>query len=215
MGEYHKIQTVFRRDPTTNHKTLLDEFSLPEFEYLANCEWEWTEKVDGTNIRVMWDGQGVTFRGRTNRAQIPANLVTKLQQLFMADGCKTLLKQFGIDCVTLYGEGYGAKIQKGGGNYIPDGVDFALFDVRIAHWWLQREDVLQIANSLNIGVAPVAGKGTLYEAVENTRVGVKSSWGDFTSEGYVMRPSVELATRNGSRIITKIKHKDFVSKEKK
>ena len=215
MSEYHKIQTVFKRDPATNYKALLDEFSLPEFEYLANCEWEWTEKVDGTNIRVMWDGQSVTFGGRTDRAQIPANLVTKLQQLFMADGCKALLEQFGIDCVTLYGEGYGAKIQKGGGNYMPGGVDFALFDVRIAHWWLQREDVWEIAHNLNIGAAPVMGRGTLYEAVESTKAGVKSSWGDFISEGYVMRPSVELVTRNGSRIITKIKHKDFANEEKK
>ena len=38
--QYHKIQTVYKRDPMTNYKTLLDgEFSLPEFEYLANNDW--------------------------------------------------------------------------------------------------------------------------------------------------------------------------------
>ena len=37
MKEYHKIQTVFKRDPDTKFKTLLHgEYSLPEFEFLKN-----------------------------------------------------------------------------------------------------------------------------------------------------------------------------------
>lgn len=42
-----------------------------------------------------------------------------------------------------------------------------------------------------------------------TRKGIKSQWGDFIAEGIVARPATELLTRNGERIITKIKHKDF------
>jgi hypothetical protein len=54
MKEYHKIQTVFKRDPSNNYKTLLEgEFAIPEFGYLQDNEWVFTEKVDGTNIRVM------------------------------------------------------------------------------------------------------------------------------------------------------------------
>ena len=52
MKEYHKIQTIFKRDPENKFKTLIyGEFSLPEFEYLKNNTWIFTEKVDGTNIR--------------------------------------------------------------------------------------------------------------------------------------------------------------------
>ena len=48
MKEYHKIKTVFKRDPVTKFKTLLEgEFASPEFEYLKNNEWIFTEKVDG------------------------------------------------------------------------------------------------------------------------------------------------------------------------
>lgn len=43
------------------------------------------------------------------------------------------------------------------------------------------------------------------------RKGFNSIWGDFIAEGIVARPAVELKTRNGHRIITKIKHKDFVN----
>lgn len=50
MSEYHKINTLFKRD----EKNLIIEgdYSCPEFAYLAENEWTWTEKVDGTNIRV-------------------------------------------------------------------------------------------------------------------------------------------------------------------
>ncbi|MBU1082564.1 MAG: hypothetical protein KKB59_18905, partial [Spirochaetes bacterium] len=49
MQKYHKIQTVFKRDPETKFKTLLiGDFALPEFEYLKNNLWVYTEKVDGT-----------------------------------------------------------------------------------------------------------------------------------------------------------------------
>lgn len=109
MKEYHKIQTVFLRDPQTNYKTLLEgEFALPEFEYLADNEWMFTEKVDGTNTRVMFDGQQITFGGKTDNAQIPALLVTRLQNVFLPQ--LEIFKTKFIDGICLYGEGYGAKI---------------------------------------------------------------------------------------------------------
>ena len=55
MKEYHKIYTIFKRNPKTKYKTLLEgKYSLPEFEYLKDCIWVFTEKIDGTNIRVIW-----------------------------------------------------------------------------------------------------------------------------------------------------------------
>ena len=108
----------------------------------------------------------------------------------------------------MYGEGYGAKIQSGG-NYIPDGVDFVLFDIKIGDMWLQREDVQDVSEKLGIRIVPIIGKGTLSDAIEMTKKGFNSQWGDFMSEGLVMRPETELKTRQGRRVITKIKHKDF------
>jgi len=50
MNKYHKISTVFKRDPENNFKTLLfGEFATPELEYLQDNMWVFTEKVDGTN----------------------------------------------------------------------------------------------------------------------------------------------------------------------
>ena len=58
------------------------------------------------------------------------------------------------------------------------------------------------------------GRGTLHEMVEQARKGIKSTWGDFAAEGIVARPAVELKTRAGHRIITKIKSKDFALTQK-
>ncbi len=207
MKEYHKIQTVFKRDPATNMKTLLENnYSLPEFEYLAGNQWVFTEKVDGTNIRVMFDGEQITFGGKTDRAQIPAALAKRLNELFLPQ--LELFKELFADGACLYGEGYGAKIQKVGINYRPD-QDFVLFDVKIEDWWLQRRDVEDIAQKLNLDIVPIIGQGTIAEMVEKTKTGFTSIWGDFRAEGIVARPSTELKTRGGERIITKIKCKDF------
>jgi len=208
MKEYHKIQTVYKRD--TKGKLIEGEFSLPEFEYLKDNKWVFTEKVDGTNIRVMWKDENIYFGGKTDNAQIPTPLIHKLTERFMGDDNYKLLKEvFPNTDVCLYGEGYGKKIQKGGGNYISDGVDFVLFDIRIGEWWLKREDIEEIAKKLNIDIVPIVGEGSLADLVELVKQGFKSRWGDFIAEGIVAKPEIELYARNGKRIVTKLKYKDF------
>ena len=204
--KYHKIKTVYERDPENKYKTLiLGKYATPELDYLKSNDWVFTEKVDGTNIRIMWDGEKMRFGGRTDNAQMPTFLYDRLGDLFSET---MLLDKFGDAEVVLFGEGFGARIQKGGGNYISDGVSFVLFDVYIG-MWLKREDVEEIANSLGIDVVPIVGEGTLVEAVNLAMDGITSKWGDFPAEGLVMRPRVEMCTRAGHRIITKIKTKDF------
>ena len=210
MEKYHKIQTVFKRDMANKGKILEGKYSLPEFEYLKDNKWVFTEKVDGTNIRIDWRrGEGRIFGGRTDNAQIPAPLIQKLEEIFPLEVLDSAIKTEDADFLTLYGEGYGARIQKGGGNYNSNGVDFVLFDVLVGGWWLKREDVEMIAESLDVDIVPIRGSGTLQSGIFLVRNGLNSEWGNFPAEGLVMKPEVELKTRAGNRIITKIKHKDF------
>lgn len=209
MREYHKIQSVFKRDMEGGGKSLLiGQWTLPEFEYLANNTWTFTEKVDGTNIRIMWQNDTMTFGGKTDNASIPAKLVDRLRERFPDDSGFKAAFTPPHGSVCLYGEGYGTGIQKGD-CYRAD-QDFVLFDVRVGEIWLQRKDVEDVAEKLNLNVVPVIGAGTLYDCINFVRNGVDSVWGPFQAEGIVARPLVELSTRGGQWIITKIKCRDFI-----
>ena len=111
--------------------------------------------------------------------------------------------------ICLYGEGYGGKIQKAGSTYGPQ-QKFVLFDVKIGDLWLQRGDVHDIANKMGLEVVPIRGMGSLDSMVAVAEAGIHSSWGDFLAEGLVARPEIEMRTRRGDRMITKIKTKDFI-----
>lgn len=214
MNTYHKIQTVFLRDPDTNYKTLLEgTWAKPEFEYLANNLWHCTEKIDGTNIRVMWDGLQVRFNGKSDNAQMHAHLYEHLESVFtvekMAEQFGAHLDDAGTVEVCLYGEGYGAGIQSGG--YYQESKQFILFDVKVGDIWLERGNVQDVADHLGCPIVPVYATVTLLEALEYVREGFNSIVAEklHIAEGLVMRPTTELINRRGERVITKLKYADF------
>ena len=167
MRAYEKIETIYARDMEGTKKLIPGQFRNETVEYLKDNRWVWTEKVDGTNVRVYWDGHTVTFGGRTDRAQIPAPLVNRLNELFGGEINAQIFEQrFGEKEVTLYGEGYGVKIQAVGSAYIPDSADFILFDVLIGNNYQEREWVEQTAMAFGCKVVPIVGEGTLEQAVQ-------------------------------------------------
>lgn len=206
MTEYHKIDSVFLRDPNDRYKSfLVGQYANPAFELLKDVEWYGTEKIDGTNIRVIWDGSTVKFGGRTEAAQIPAKLFEYLNATFTAE---KMLSVFGDKGgLVLYGEGYGAGIQSGGG-YRPD-QSFILFDIAGGDTWFEQEVVNNFANDLDIDMVKLVFTGTLEQAIHKVAMGFDSEIGTAKSEGLVLRPRVELKDRLGHRVITKLKTKDF------
>lgn len=211
MKEYHKIETLFERDMTGSKKLIEGKFRNEAVEYLKDSQWIFTEKVDGTNIRVHWDGHRVMFGGRTDTAQIPTNLMYKLNDLFLGVANEQLFEQkFGATPVTFYGEGYGSKIQSGG-EYSAN-PEFILFDIMIGDIFLQRKDIEAIANMFNIKVVPIVIIGTIKEAVDYVKSKPKSTIAEKEkeSEGLVGTPAVRLLDCRCNRIIIKVKVKDFV-----
>jgi hypothetical protein len=146
----------------------------------------------------------------------------------------------GLEEVVLYGEGYGEKIQNGG-KYFQAAIDrnrlleegavreqtvgFVLFDVNIDGFWLDRENVDDVASKLGIASVPTIGHGTLQDAIDIVSTGItftstgavkrwgdkglRSAWGNFEAEGIVARPVVPLFNRKGERVVAKIKAVDF------
>lgn len=210
MKEYHKIETLYERDIDGSKKLIEGKFRNETVEFLKDNQWVWTEKVDGTNVRINWDGHKVTIAGRTDNAQMPVDLMNYLNATFCSPEAEELFEQkFGEQEVTLYGEGYGKKIQKVGSLYRDD-ASFIMFDVQVGFMWLRRDSVENIAQTFGVDVVPVVGRGTLAEAVEYVKTHGQSTVSDKAPlEGVVARPEVEVLDRMGRRVIVKIKARDF------
>lgn len=208
MREYPKIETIFSRDTEGTKKLIFGTYRDETVKYLRFNDWQFTEKIDGTNISVEWDGHAVSFHGRTERAQIPKHLLEYLEKTFLTTEAEELFEQtYGDKNVILYGEGYGAKIQNGG-NYRSD-VSFILFDVLIGDNWQEREWVEKTAKMFGIDVVPVVFVGSLEEGIDYVMEHHPSTIGTAMMEGVVGRPMVEMRDRLGKRIIVKIKWEDF------
>jgi hypothetical protein len=212
---YHKINSAFKRD--LQGHVIPHEWSTPEFEYLRNTPWDWTEKVDGSNLRLFYDGKKVTLGGRTDRAQLNVNLIEAIRGMGLLEpdvwaprfpGHGHEMPETGV---TLFGEGYGAGIQKGGGLYRED-PGFILFDVRVGHTFLRRNAVEQIADAFNVPVVPFVGTCSPLTAWSLIRQGeLKSDWAErgVQMEGIVGTPQVPMYDRMGRRIVMKMKYQDW------
>jgi hypothetical protein len=209
--EYGKIETLYERDEKT-FKVRVGELKNRTYSLLKT--WHWTEKVDGTNIRCIWSEGKLTFGGKTDNAQIHADLIKWLYEHVSVDKLREIFPGE-IDVpgeAVIYAEGFGAGIQKGGGDYSP-AKKIIVFDVLVdGKWWLSYENVCDVASKLGLDVVPSFGEMTLEEAAEFVRKGFKSKCAvnpNKDGEGLVGRPLETLFDKKGHRLITKIKTKDF------
>lgn len=211
LETYQKIECPFVRDTEGTRQILWNNWLNPTVKYLKDNQWTFTEKVDGTNIRIYWDGYKVQCLPRKEGSQMPLFLKTALEEIFLKDEIEELFEQqFGLKEVILFGEGYGNKIQDVGSKYRKDN-SFILFDVMINGNYQSRETVEEIATMFGIDVVPIIFKGTIHEAIEYVIEHPKSviSEEDLYMEGLVGKPEIELKDRCGNRVIVKIKWKDF------
>jgi len=223
--EYPKINSLWKREgwyfdegkknspdyQKGRQSFIVGDYAFPEFENIK--KWTVDEKVDGTNIRIFYQDGKVRFGGRTKDAQIPCHLFDYLQANF---GDWNFSKVFPVKenesypYVILFGEGYGTKIQKGGGNYRKD-VGFILFDVYVSGWWLERSSCKDVAEQFGIPMVPQIGIMTEGEIVEFVKSKPLSqcSITPQVMEGIIARPSPLVMYRKGDPIMFKLKCKEF------
>lgn len=210
MREYQKIETVFERDIDGSKKLIEGKFRNPIVEYLKDNKWIFTEKIDGTNIRVVWNGHNFEFYGRTDNASIPAFLVNKLQSIFCNDEMEQMFEQlFNDKQVMVCGEGYGNRIQKVGKDYIEKDVDFIVFDIIIDNFYLSFEQVTGLCSSLGLKKVPIIFEGTIQQAINYVKNKPQSTMGNCQMEGLVGQPLIPIYNKFGDRTIIKVKVKDF------
>ena len=169
--EYPKINSLWKREAwylTEEQKKskenregrnsfIVGDYACPEFCNIKT--WTVTEKVDGTNIRIIFsikDGvrQEPVIMGKTSAAVIQPFLLPCLQKIATWENIDKFLSNTVFDQVVLYGEGYGPKIQACGANYRDD-PGFILFDATVDGVWLCRSQLNCVAIALKIAIVPI------------------------------------------------------------
>jgi len=213
---YPKINTLWKRDD--NGKIIEGEHSIPEFNNIKR--WEVTEKIDGMNIRIYFKRdpdhlgafKGVEYFGRSDNAQIPNQLQQFLEKIFTYEKFCEIFDD-DVDSVWLFGEGYGPKIQSGGGGYT-DNQEFILFDVVVENMWLERDSVFDIAEKFGIVSVPIISINPMVESeiceyVKSKKTTIIGNNDNFIMEGVVCRPKPMMFDRRGNPIMMKLKVRDY------
>lgn len=217
---YPKVQNLWAREDNLRIPGKFQDpiFALPK-------SWVVTEKLDGMNMRVTCHPDGnFAVCGRTEKANIPADLMMWIQKHIQPAAVFEALEILGIDpgeqFVTLYGEGMGGKIQSGTARYGEE-KHFTLFDVRIGTrvgGWLDDAVVGDVSKHLAIPRAEVlawdatigqvsnlvAGGFHTFHAPEDAECGKH-----LLAEGVMCRTLIPLYDRRGKRVMFKLKYADL------
>jgi hypothetical protein len=225
MRPYASIETVWTRNRETN-KLNFGELRDPCWDCIK--QWTISEKIDGTNIRVIFTLGGVEVKGRTDKAQLPPRLEEAVLKCFPDhEAVVAYFTEYrGKDLppewsVTFYGEGYGAGIQKGG-LYRPD-KSFRCFDVLLGEsMWTADDEMRMICANLGVPVVPWLGILTYKPSNETellecfshslglSLVARSDSGQDILPEGIVAKPMQPLFDTRGNRIMWKLTFREFV-----
>jgi hypothetical protein len=243
MNRYEKTPNLYQRFKDKPNIGRYDTESLmcQTFERVRPGQWHVTEKIDGMNIRIILQRNVYSgsiqheVRGRSDRAQIPGDLLKTIEEMLInryaeLDQLVGHEKDTGI---TLYGEGYGPGIQKGGNDYRSD-KGFVLFDIArwersgyffkyeddsrpgINQYYLQPDDVTDIAENCRLTTAPVLMEGAgLQKMTLRVRDGFPSrlAKGERQAEGIIAQAPGLWHWYDGRlrRLKFKLKTKDFPS----
>lgn len=215
MKEYPKTETLYDRDKKTfkvNGQLRMQEFALVK-------TWYVTEKIHGTNIRVQWDGQIVQFAARDSEKleHIPGDLLKYLQETFTPEKLAEAFPSADAfdNTVTLYGEGCGPGIQKGGADYSKTKT-FVLFDVLVGKYWLEPVNIADVAGKLGIRMVPLLGEAMELQEIHNmcqagfySPLAMSNGVENRIAEGVIAITVPGLMTRYGTRLKFKLKNEDF------
>ncbi len=200
------------------------------------AEYEWVMQINGRNdnsqippnllrhlqetftpegLKSLWLCKGsCTLCGGTGRLPILGLAPVKVE----GEGACPNLDPYPI---TLYGEGYGGGIQKGGSEYTSKtkggAVSFRLFDVLVGETWLRRADVEDVAEKLGIETVPLLGDDFDLDEIASlvrgpfleSTVAHEEGTSGHMAEGVVAFTAEPLYNNRGQRLMFKLKVSDF------
>lgn len=207
---YGKISAPFGRKCPTDRlvdKTIYAKPWMTIF-YEENALMYASEKIDGTNVGIKWDGDRVSFVGHTDKSTFCPRYLAYLNERFGTPQFESVLEEvFGEQSAFIFGEGVSKDYSHHYG--YPDG-EFIMYDICCDGKFWNRDPVHNVSKKFGM-MCPHEELMPFMDAIEFVQ-SRPYSWLDPTHrmEGLVLRPRVELFTNNGDRVICKVKVRDFV-----
>lgn len=217
ITKYSKFKSPFVKDSKFKNTKELSQI-------LPKGRWIKTEKIDGTNIRIILtkkdeEGERKVIIGSRKLLLNPLDKTSNQYIDCLKEVNLHKLKEYFNDMdstITIYGEGCGAGVQKGG-IYSPK-KDYRVFDIKIGNTYQDWEYVEKVCIDNQLNIVPVNSEVeeiTYEECLESLNKFQDTMIKDGTGgkpEGLVYKFEPVLLNKYGERLIFKIKHRDFESK---
>jgi hypothetical protein len=167
------------------------------------------EKIHGTSTNISFDSTKSVvelYAGGCKHEEFAA--------LFDCKELHRKIAALGFETMTIYGEGYGGKMQAMSKVYGPD-LRFVAFDIRVGQRWMELEKAHKLVNSLGLEFVDYKLVSTDLEVLECEKnkpsvQAYRNGCGDNQPrEGIILRPPFEVRLNNGGRLIAKHKADDF------
>lgn len=180
------------------------------------------EMLQAIGERIKSQLQAMFPKESARFAPVKNKETNKVQYYLEADGSALIEPKNGFVGVELeevpvyiYGEYFGADIQKCGSRYIQNGNDFLVFDIKQQGWWTPKDVRDALCKYLKLNTVPFLGVMTLKEIEDKVRAGFTTQFDraadpTMLEEGIVARPTIPLCDGSGNRIIVKVKYCDYI-----
>ena len=212
--KYTKFSSPFIKDEKFINTTELSQ-------ELPIGRWIVTEKIDGTNIRIILtklDEEGNrNVKIGSRKLILNENDKTSKQYLdCLLDINLNKLKEYfnEVDStIIIYGEGYGAGVQKGGIYSLKK--NFRVFDIRIGNAYQDFNYVEKVCIDNQLNIVPIIENveeikySECIKLLKNNKETMIKEGSGGNSEGQVYKFEPVLLNKYGERLIFKIKFKDF------
>ena len=161
MHFYPKISAPYKRTDPKSKVVDTDVYVNETAKLLSNIGYYATEKVDGTNLNIIYDGDKVTYEGHTDKTNWAAEVASWIEEKFVKNEAFVQMceQKFGAKHITFSGELIGPKIQSN--LYKLDDYRFICFDIselRILkdnRIWYSRPAVEGICSDFGLEPSPV------------------------------------------------------------
>lgn len=167
------------------------------------------EKIHGTSTHISYDQSKPSLHFFAGGAKHASFI-----ELFNEAELRTKFTEMGITKCTVFGEGYGGKLQGMSKTYGPN-LKFIAFEVKIDNTWLSVPKAESIVKYLGLEFVHYVKIPTTLEAIKeqgyiDSVQAVRNGMGEgHMREGVVLRPLEEFTKNNGNRIIVKFKRDEF------